>query len=271
VAGRLWPLVVVFSVAAFLTLGLPHALMPEMPASAAELARIGLTAAWVAVAYGLVRAVRMRGLKEIRESPGERRSVLNLSLQVVLGALVVSTFIVVADIWRVSLTGLAVGGAVTGVVIGLAAQSTLGNAFAGAMLLSLRPMRVGEWVRLRSLAAAVDTSGRVEEINFFYTVLRDGAVRRVVPNSLVAVATIAADERQEAYAETLDLPHRVRPEDVERLIGPLGRREVLEVRPDGYSLRVEWPAGIQDRSARLERLITHLGGPQPWDPGAGQE
>ena len=40
---------------------------------------------------------------------------------------------------RVNLGNLLVGGAVTGVVIGIAAQQTLGNFFAGLVLLFARP------------------------------------------------------------------------------------------------------------------------------------
>src|SRR5947209_12643555 len=45
---------------------------------------------------------------------------------------------------------LAVGGAFTAVVVGLAAQQTLGNLIAGMVLLSARPFRVGERVRLQA-------------------------------------------------------------------------------------------------------------------------
>src|SRR3954466_13135604 len=44
---------------------------------------------------------------------------------------------------------LALGGAFTAVVVGLAAQQTLGNLFAGMVLLSARPFRVGERVNLQ--------------------------------------------------------------------------------------------------------------------------
>ena len=44
---------------------------------------------------------------------------------------------------------LAVGGAFTAVIVGLAAQQTLGNLFAGTVLLSARPFRVGDRVRLQ--------------------------------------------------------------------------------------------------------------------------
>ncbi len=45
---------------------------------------------------------------------------------------------------------LALGGAFTAVVFGLAAQQTLGNLIAGMVLLSARPFKVGERVRLQA-------------------------------------------------------------------------------------------------------------------------
>src|SRR3954452_8194094 len=45
---------------------------------------------------------------------------------------------------------IAVGGAFTAVIFGLAAQQTLGNVIAGMVLLSARPFRVGERIRLQA-------------------------------------------------------------------------------------------------------------------------
>ena len=264
VQTRLWPLVLLFAGMAFAAVALPHLLLPAVPASGAELVRIGLTAAWAVLAFGIVRSIRLRGLNEVRLSPLERRTVVHFGLQILLGVLAVVAFIVVADIWRVSLTGIALGGAVTGVVIGLAAQSMLGNVIAGGMLLSLRPMRVGEWVSLRSwMSGGIDATGRVEEINFFYTVLREGGLRRVLPNSSVAISTIAADETQQAYTQTLTLPLSLQPEEVAQVLAPLHRREVVDVRQDAYVLRIEWDGDRASRAERLEKLVARMsrGGP----------
>ncbi|HYP24746.1 MAG TPA: mechanosensitive ion channel family protein, partial [Actinomycetota bacterium] len=51
---------------------------------------------------------------------------------------------------KVDLQGLLLGGALTGVVVGIAAQQTLGNFFAGMVLLMVRPFNLGDYVVLRS-------------------------------------------------------------------------------------------------------------------------
>ena len=80
---------------------------------------------------------------------------------------------------------LAVGGAFTAVVLGLAAQQTLGNLIAGMVLLSARPFRVGERVRLQAGPLAGRTEGVVSSLGLLYTTLARGEDRIMVPNSVV--------------------------------------------------------------------------------------
>ena len=72
---------------------------------------------------------------------------------------------------------LAVGGAVTAVVLGLAAQQTVGNLFAGTVLLSARPFRVGDRVRLQGGAIAGQIEGVVSSLGLLYTTLASGEDR----------------------------------------------------------------------------------------------
>jgi small conductance mechanosensitive channel len=98
---------------------------------------------------------------------------------------------------------LAVGGAVTAVVLGLAAQQTLGNLFAGLVLLSTRPFRVGDRVRLIGGALAGQLEGIVSSLGLFYTTLVSGADRILVPNAMVlnlAVVPLREPERVELRA-----------------------------------------------------------------------
>src|SRR6476661_8737867 len=66
---------------------------------------------------------------------------------------------------------LAVGGAFTAVIVGLAAQQTLGNLFAGMVLLSARPFKVGDRVRFQAGALAGNVEGTVSSLGLLYTVL----------------------------------------------------------------------------------------------------
>jgi small conductance mechanosensitive channel len=82
-------------------------------------------------------------------------------------------------------TALLTGASVASVVIGLAAQSTLGNLIAGIAITIYRPFSVGDTL---VVAAPTGTeTGTVSIISLGYTTLRTADNREVVlPNSLVA-------------------------------------------------------------------------------------
>src|ERR1700742_4554515 len=82
-------------------------------------------------------------------------------------------------------TALLAGAGVVSVVIGLAAQSTLGNLVAGVSITIYRPFRLGDTLQV---AAPTGTEiGVVELISLGYTTLRAPAGHLiVVPNSLAA-------------------------------------------------------------------------------------
>jgi small conductance mechanosensitive channel len=80
---------------------------------------------------------------------------------------------------------LALGGAFTAVILGLAAQQTLGNLFAGTVLLSARPFRVGERVRLQGGPLAGQIEGVVSSLGLLYTTFANGEDSIMVPNSVV--------------------------------------------------------------------------------------
>src|SRR5438128_1778680 len=62
---------------------------------------------------------------------------------------VVAALFVALSVAGIEARTLALGGAFTAVIFGLAAQQTLGNLIAGTVLLSARPFRVGDVVRLQ--------------------------------------------------------------------------------------------------------------------------
>ena len=85
---------------------------------------------------------------------------------------------------------LVLGGAVTGVLLGIAAQQSLANLFAGMVLLFARPFRVGDRVRFRAGALGGSLEGTVTDISITYVRLEtaDGVV--FVPNSQALAATV---------------------------------------------------------------------------------
>ena len=114
---------------------------------------------------------------------------------------------------------LALGGAFTAVVVGLAAQQTLGNLFAGMVLLSARPFRVGERVRLQGGGLAGTVEGVVSSLGLLYTTLASGDDAIMVPNSVVLnVAIVPLRE-----PEGIDLRARLRPG-----LTPLDMQDMLQ-------------------------------------------
>jgi small-conductance mechanosensitive channel len=108
---------------------------------------------------------------------------------------IVAALIVALDVAGVHAQTLALGGAFTAVVFGLAAQQTLGNVIAGTVLLSARPFRVGERVRLQGGGLAGQVEGTVSSLGLLYTTFARGEDSIMVPNSVVLnVAVIPLHE-----------------------------------------------------------------------------
>jgi small-conductance mechanosensitive channel len=89
-------------------------------------------------------------------------------------------------------TALLAGVSVASIVIGLAAQSTLGNLVAGLSLLLYRPFQIGDRVQLNiPNVPNSPVSGTIESLSLGYTILRDDEGRLViVPNSAMGSAVI---------------------------------------------------------------------------------
>jgi small conductance mechanosensitive channel len=114
---------------------------------------------------------------------------------------------------------LALGGAFTAVVLGLAAQQTLGNLFAGMVLLSARPFRVGERVKLQGGGVGGTVEGVVSSLGLLYTTLASGDDSIMVPNSVVLNLAIVPLREPDG----IDLRARLRPG-----VTPLEVQEALQ-------------------------------------------
>jgi small conductance mechanosensitive channel len=110
---------------------------------------------------------------------------------------------------------LAVGGAFTAVLLGLAAQQSLGAIFAGIVLQSTRPFRVGERVRFVGGAMAGSVEGTVTSLGLFYTTLSQGADRLQIPNQVLLNLAVVPLREPEKVDVKVRFPRHVSPRDVE--------------------------------------------------------
>jgi small-conductance mechanosensitive channel len=93
---------------------------------------------------------------------------------------------------------------VTGVIVGIAAQQSLGNVFAGMVLLMTRVFRVGDQVRIRSGPLGGEINGVISGMGLSYVVLEAEDGRLHVPNSQVLSAAVGprpAPKREPGSAE----------------------------------------------------------------------
>ena len=181
--------------------------------------RAGTVAALVVLGWALARNLG-RGLAPAlyrRMDPGTA-GVVGFLVRLLTIAVMVIVALRVAGL---DAGALAVGGAFTAVVFGLAAQQTLGNLFAGLVLLSTRPFRVGERVELRGGALAGKVDGVAGSLGLFYTTLISGADRIMVPNSVIlnlAVIPLREPDRVEMRAR---FDSSMTPSEVERQLADL--------------------------------------------------
>ena len=108
---------------------------------------------------------------------------------VLLGGL--ATILITLQLFGIGVTQLLVGGAFATILVGIAAQQSLSNVFAGMVLLLARPVDVGDPVLIKSGAMGGELRGKVVEIGITYVRLDtpDGPLH--LPNSQVLAAAIA--------------------------------------------------------------------------------
>jgi small-conductance mechanosensitive channel len=90
----------------------------------------------------------------------------------------------------VSIDHLLVGAGVAGVVLGIAAQQSLGNVFAGLVLLFAHPFRVGDHIRIRSGALGGVFDVYVLEVSLTYVTMHTDDGQLKIPNSAMLAAGI---------------------------------------------------------------------------------
>jgi small conductance mechanosensitive channel len=161
-----------------------------------------------------------------------------------VGFLIRLAFLVAAMLVALNIAGLeprtlAVSGALVAVVFGLAAQQTLGNLIAGVVLISARPFKAGDRVRLQSGGLAGEVEGIVSSLGLLYTTLARGEDSIMVPNNVVLASAVVPLREP----SSVDLRARLRPD-----VRPSAVQELLE---DGIRspVRAEPHIGLEEIDA----------------------
>jgi small-conductance mechanosensitive channel len=126
--------------------------------------------------------------------------------------------IVALRVMDVQASAIALGGAVTAVVLGLAAQQTLGNVIAGMVLIGVRPFQVGERVRLQGGSLGNVVEGTVASLGLVYTTLARGNGTILVPNNAALSASVVPLREPSGVNLRARLRDGVKPSDLQRML-----------------------------------------------------
>ena len=169
-------------------------------------ALLGVGALLVVLTAG-VFAVRWLsgGVRALMQERAGERHVAPLGV-VVSFAGYVALFVCVLLVLNRPVGGLLLGGALTGVLVGIAAQQVLANFFAGIVLLVVRPFTIADEIVLKSGPLGGEYEGIVTDMGLFYVKLQTKTGPAALPNSGVLASAIgpgvrAAEEQAEADAE----------------------------------------------------------------------
>jgi len=133
----------------------------------------------LAVAFCALASAATLGLS------GKAGSVLE---PVLIGA--VTTLLITLALLGIPIGQLLLGGALTSVFVGIAAQQSLSNVFAGIVLMLAHPFRVGDSIRMQAGALGGQISGTIVEIGITYVRLATATGVISIPNSQVLNAVV---------------------------------------------------------------------------------
>ena len=213
---------------------------------------IGVAVAFVILGVLAVRSTANEVQRVVRARGGPSAGTTVRLLITLFGYLII--LLAVLGMLAVPLGRLLVGGAITGIVVGIAAQQSLGNIFAGLVLLLARPYVIGEHIRVRSGALGGPIDGTVVGMDLLYTTLdtEEGLVR--LPNAGLLAAAVGPRPKPSTDSEPPSV-RDVNPDsqDTTRLSGLPDRQHDADRQPADHDDRPKYPLGnpARHRSAEL--------------------
>lgn len=156
------------------------------PSEADKAVAYGTAAAFFVLAVVATMGLSGKARQTLQPGIGSTHAALVRIVIVLVG--VITTVTVTLSLFNLNVTQLVLGGAVVGVLLGIAAQQTLANLFAGIVLLQAHPFAVGDEVWIKSGALGGQYEGVITEIGLTYVRVEtaDGLV--ALPNTQVLAA-----------------------------------------------------------------------------------
>lgn len=153
-----------------------------------ELLAAGFAVAFFVFGFGATLGLSGRVRDILLPRIGNAHATMVRLLIVLVGGL--ATLILTLQLLNLPVGQLVLGGALTGVLVGIAAQQTLANLFAGIILLLSKPFVVGSDVRLSSGALGGTFEGTVLEIGLTYVRVEAAEGEFRLPNAQVLSAAV---------------------------------------------------------------------------------
>ncbi|NKE37818.1 mechanosensitive ion channel family protein [Natronococcus sp. JC468] len=125
------------------------------------------------------------------------REIIKRVLQITV---LITAVLFILTLWNFDVSGLLVGAGVIGVILGFAAQETLGSVIAGLILMFSRPFEIGDWI------VVGDDRGIVTEITIVHTRIRGpNGEHVIIPNEVIGSQTIHNRSRENRLRFSVDV------------------------------------------------------------------
>jgi Mechanosensitive ion channel len=153
-----------------------------------ELVAAGCAVAFFVFGFSATLGLSARARDLLLPRVGNAHATMVRLLIVLVGGL--ATLVLTLQLLSLPVGQLVLGGALTGVLVGIAAQQTLANLFAGIILLLSKPFVVGDDVRLWSGPLGGQFDGTVLEIGLTYVRLEASNGEFRLPNAQVLSSAV---------------------------------------------------------------------------------
>lgn len=153
-----------------------------------QILAIGLAAAFCALASAATIGLAGSARSVLEPTTGASHAAIVRYALLLIGA--VTTLIITLGLLSIPIGELAISGALTSVFVGIAAQQSLSNVFAGIVLMLARPFRIGDSIRMQAGALGGQISGSIVEVGITYVRLATATGVISIPNSQVLNAIV---------------------------------------------------------------------------------